>query len=73
MPPGAVVAFRVILAPDINVITYLLTYLLTYGSLICNRICIGKDVGDQKWNGGIRLGLERHTGITTIFSIKLRI
>ena len=28
MPPGAVVAFRVILAPDINVMTYLLTYLL---------------------------------------------
>ena len=27
MPPGAVVAFRVILAPDINVMTYLLTYL----------------------------------------------
>ena len=26
MPPGAVVAFRVILAPDINVMTYLLTY-----------------------------------------------
>ena len=27
MPPGAVVAIRVILAPDINVTTYLLTYL----------------------------------------------
>jgi len=25
MPPGAVVAFRAILAPDINVMTYLLT------------------------------------------------
>jgi len=29
MPPGAVVAFRVILAPDINVMTYLLTYFCT--------------------------------------------
>ena len=29
MPPGAVVAFRVILAPDINVMTYLLTYFET--------------------------------------------
>ena len=31
MPPGAVVAFRVILAPDINVMTYLLTYLILQG------------------------------------------
>ena len=30
MPPGAV-AFRVILAPDINVMTYLLTYFLAVG------------------------------------------
>ena len=29
MPPGAVVAFRVILAPHINVMTYLLTYSVT--------------------------------------------
>ena len=26
MPPGAIVAFHVILVPDINVMTYLLTY-----------------------------------------------
>ena len=49
MPPGAVVAFRVILAPDINVMTYLLTYLLFVAYHTTANIGANSNYGVKFW------------------------
>ena len=60
MPSGAVVAFRVILAPDIDVMTYLLTYLLTLqpgfeeGNIVAP---ISQSLGERP---ALNLGRHRH-------------